>query len=99
MEVFDAIRRENGVIELPEGLIGEGPEWNGFKTYECLICGGAHYRDLNLQGTVQHLEQAHGIALGSKVADSPILGADGKPIKKLVAASLFSRPETNETAT
>ena len=99
MEVYDAVRRENGMTELPQGLIGEGPEWNGFKTYECLICGGEHYRDMSLEGTVQHLEQAHGVMLGSQVVESPILGSDGKPIKKTVAASLFSRPETNETAT
>lgn len=99
MEVLTQVCGEDGVtIQLPEGLIGAGPPWHDNETFECLICGGDFFRDISLEGTLKHMETAHGILLGQRVATSSLLGSNGQPMQKTVAASLFSADGT-ETQT
>ena len=83
-------------VEIPEGYVVEGPPWHGHQTWDCGLCPPGYLRDHDLVRMLKHLEKEHGVLLGEQELNSAILGADGKPMKKRIAASVFP-PEERRT--
>ena len=72
--------------------VAPGPKWSGRDTFECRLCPAGFLRELSLDRIVAHLEKDHKVLLGEREVESPILGPDVNPARKIVGASVFEAP-------